>query len=255
MRLLRHAPFFLFAVAVTVNAQTNIAIQIQALPLKVHTPSDGSLVGGPDGTPSDPLRFAALQGKPGQSTATRFVVDGSNKAGSQYPDIEYYSLIREDKLEGFSGGPLYLDLDLTPDANVSSYAQCLETTTIYVAKGRDGKTYKYNVATQIDVAGNWTIDGISPKEEWASSGLQTAPLDPNVSHHIRIAYSFNLERHTKSILSYTVDGETFNLPASFQNLAGERSSWSPGIFTQWQWGLNKAFGAFSVLVDNGTYSY
>jgi hypothetical protein len=255
MRILRVAPISLFAVAVTVSAQTYIATQIQALPLRVHTPSDGSLVGGPGGTPSDPLRYAALQGKPGQSTATRFVVDGSNKAGNQFPDIEYYSVIRADNLEGFSSGPLYLDLDLTPDANVSSYAQCLETTTIYVATGPDGETYKYNVATQIDVAGNWTIDGISPQEEWANSGLQITPLTPGVSHHIRIAYSFNLESHTKSILSYTVDGETFNLPASFQNLAGEPSNWSPGIFTQWQWGLNKAFGAFSVLVDNGTYSY
>lgn len=255
MRILRSASFFLFAVTVSVNAQTYIATQVQALPLNVHTPSDGSLVGGPNGTPSDPLRYAALQGKAGQSTATRFVVDGSDKAGSQYPDIEYYSHIQEDNLNGYNGGQLYLDLDLTPDNNVSSYAQCLETTTIFVAKGPDGKTYKYNVATQIDVAGNWTIDGISPQEEWASSGLQITPLIPGVSHHIRIAYSFNLEKHTKSIWSYTVDGMTYNLPASFQNLAGERSSWSPGIFTQWQWGLNKAFGAFSVLVDNGTYSY
>jgi hypothetical protein len=255
MKILRNTLFSLFATAITVSAQTNIATQIQALPLTVHTPSDGSLVGGPGGTPSDPLRFAAIQGKPGQSTATRFVVDGSNRAGTQYPDVEYYSLIPAKKLNGFSAGPLYLDLDLTPDASVSSYAQCLETTTIYVAKGPDGETYKYNVATQIDVRGNWTIDGISPKNGWANSGLRTPPLDPGVSHHIRIAYSFNLDTHIKSIWSYAVDGETFNLPASFQNLAAQPSTWSPGIYTQWQWGLNKAFGAFSVLVDNGTYSY
>jgi hypothetical protein len=229
-----------------------VASQIQSLRLGVNIPSNGSLVGGPDGTPSDPLRYAAIQST--TSTGTRFVVDGSTRTGTQYPDVEYYSIIPTADLKGWTSGPLYLDFDITPDTNTPLYAQCLESTTILVAKGPDGKVYKYNVATQLDVAAGWVIEAINPAESWSSTGFRTGPLAVNEASHIRIAYSFNLEKHTKSIISYAVNGVVYKLPASFQNLPAQPSTWEQGLYTQWQWGLNKLFGDYGVLVDNATYA-
>ena len=48
-----------------------------------HIPSDGSLVGGPDGTPTDPARIDVLSSSVKGDTSMLFLVEGTTKP----PDI------------------------------------------------------------------------------------------------------------------------------------------------------------------------
>jgi len=201
-----------------------------------HIPSDGSLVGGPDGTPTDPARIDVL-----------FLVEGTTKSGSQYPDGEFYP-------DGgiktqFGGGPVAAGWNFTLLTPLS-LVEVLEFSLLFV----DGEGYEYNGAFQIRAAdGNFMVS--SDNSPWTDTKMSGGLVVLGYSNELVVDYDFDTINKVRKVLSISFNGKTYSVPTAMQTASAVKTNWAHGIFLpQHQLGQTAAGGIIVTKLDGCTIS-
>jgi hypothetical protein len=183
--------------------------------VKHHIPSDGSKVGGTTGTPSDPTYIAAIPSLRGDSVL--YAVQGNNRAGTNWPDGEFYTSIPS----SFSGGAVSTRWEFAIDSNPSN-AQAIEFTMIWIHKG-----YAYNGAFEI-LMSNGHLLVSSFNQPWTDTKA-AVPIPAQYIHHTLVVnYDFDIEKQERTVVSVTLDGKNHKI---HQTVKATASKWKNDEFT------------------------
>jgi hypothetical protein len=143
-------------------------------------------------------------------------------------------------------GRVSLEYDILTDANAPAQAQAIETD-IRIC---DPNGYNYNGSFQINYQQGGEIQVYTAPVPWANTGLMPGKHPPMVTRRCRIAYAFDVVKHTISTLTAVIDGVTYAIPVTLQNVPGQLLNWVPGIYVQLQSDLAANGGSFSLGYRN-----
>lgn len=87
----------------------------------------------------------------------------------------------------------------------------------------------YNFSAQINYAEGGMLQISKANGEWIDTGWVCGKLAANVWSTISLFYSFDTTKKTYSIVSVTVAGQSFQIPATLQNLSASPLAWQDGI--------------------------
>jgi hypothetical protein len=220
----------------------NLQLQIKAM----HLPQDGSDVAGP-GQPCNPL-IAILQPPidPTKSTAVLIGCQGSDLKGTLWPDVECYNPTPIDT--GYAGGIFYIDHDFA----LIGPGQAHECSPIFVANG-----LMANCSTQIELS-NGKVDFATSNNSWGFSGatLPLAELIEGALLHLRVGYSIDWAKKTRSMLSVAFNGGKAQPTAgAVQNLPLTATNWASDLTLQLQRAIKPPFDFSGALYDHVELSY
>jgi hypothetical protein len=207
-------------------------------PWKTHFPTDGSEIGG-----VDPASFGFFV-VPGEKQSVLMNMSGTKTPGG-FPAWMLYpaSPIQLPAAEPTMN--MELEFKLWVDQNTQTAANVIETDTIFVIKGADGKTYSYNCSAQVVIASGMLEVG-SPNAGWFLTGIKVADFLPNTEYTVRISYTVNTVTHVGSVNSYTVNDTAYIVPSAGLNVPGAVSTWTPGAYLQLQQGSLPASMPFTL---------
>lgn len=211
---------------------------------KFHKPSDGSKVGGTSGIPTDPL-FMTLGPnfvtEPASVTEIGFIVSGTNKAGTQYPDGEFYNSFDSD----FAGGPVTAVWNFKLLSEPSA-VQAFETTLIWT----DSDGYSYNGAFQIQYPQGGHVEVSSFNNPWTDTTI-VAPLPKDQSSHsLEVDYVFDVVKKNRVVSGFMLDGKSYTIPALFQNAPATKMGWAVKQFVpQFQLDQTQTGGLIVATLD------
>ena len=221
---------------------SNLQLQIKSM----HLPQDGSGVAG-RGQPCNPL-IAILQPPydAAKSTAVLIGCQGSDLKGTLWPDVEAYN--PRPIATGFESGTFFLDHDFVLIGN----GQAHECSPIFVANG-----LMANCSTQIELS-NGKVDFATTNYSWGFSGvtLPLAELIEGAQLHLRVGYSVDWAKKTRSMLSVAFQGGKVQpTDAAVQNLSLTATSWASGLTLQLQRAIKPPFNFSGALYDHVGLSY
>jgi hypothetical protein len=185
-----------------------------------HNPLDGSLIGG--AMPKEYILMTAVPGAP------RGILLGVN--GAAWATMEAYCLPRPNFVtKGF--GVTTETFTLTIDH--LGAAQIREFDLIRIIRLADGTVWHFDGSIQIVIAtGMIQVDSAPPAlpklPTWVDTGvtIPASALTPDVPHLIAITHKSDPVAKTHSVISISVDGVVYAIPAAFQNLPATPSNWS-----------------------------
>jgi hypothetical protein len=214
-------------------------------PWKVHFPTDGSQIGGVD---PETYGYSIV---PGSKPSLLMSMEG-NTAPPGFPAWMAYpaSPIQLPAAEPTMN--IELSFSLWVDSNTKTAANVIETDTVFVIKGADGKTYSYNGSAQVIIASGLLEVG-SDGAGWQSTGIRIPAFTPNVKHKIRISYQINTVTHLISVVSYAVDDVVYAVPVANQNVVATVSTWTLGAYLQLQQGSLPAGNPWTLRFTHFKY--
>ena len=111
----------------------------------------------------------------------------------------------------------HLQLGLTFFVSSVSVIQAIEIDT----KITDANQVTFDGSLQFDYSQSETLTFVQVDKKgggWVNTGISVDKFAPNVEHTVLIEYEFNSVAKTHSVVSITIDGVFYALPASLQNL-------------------------------------
>lgn len=165
-------------------------------------------------------------------------------SGSAWADVLWYKQVAPVP----SATHYLLDYWVKPNPDTLTHAEALEFDFVQIVNGR-----KYDVSNEIHYSGqpHWdTWDGANLR--WVHTNVPCPKLDPNAWHRIKIlAERVGNQTHN---ISYTVDGETYQVPTQYawHNTRITGSSTAQNV--QVQLDTNANAGTASEYVDSITLS-
>jgi hypothetical protein len=200
-------------------------------PWKTHVASDGSGIGGVD---PKTYGFTVV---PSKKPSVLMASAGTTKPGG-YPAWMLYPASPVPIQSLASVITAELSFSIWVDQLTAAAANVIETDTIFIFKGADGKTEHYNGSAQLVLGSNgWALEVGTGTGGWQKTGAVIPALAPNVKHKIKIAYTLDTVKHTVSVTSYTVDGATYLVPPANQLQPTTPTTWALGAYLQLQQGL------------------
>lgn len=143
--------------------------------------------------------------------------------------------------------------NMQTDANIGQ-AQVIEAEARYYFTDSHGQGWTANNCVQFNqVNPKGMVQAYaSPTNVWANTGIVLPNFLPNTRYSIRLNYLVDTVGKTSSILSLEFNGVTYPFPSMFQKvpMVQMTPAWTPGIYDQFQLGLNAAGGGFSIGIDH-----
>jgi len=216
--------------------------QLELLPWQKHLPNDGSQIGGTMPTAADVVPV------PGPTPGVMVFVKGP-----AYATVEGYITRPNFVTRGFP----YTTFNYTivVDDRTAGQAQVIETDLIRIVKHTDGSVFKYDGSFQINIMEGWMlqVDGPAPTAgapSWKDTGIIIPALAPNVPHTVSIKHFSDTVKRVHSVLSATIDGVVYPIPAAMQNIPATPSTWAPDTdLPQVQLTTNKGGGGYAVILS------
>ena len=174
-------------------------------------------------------------------------------AGVGYTDM--MAATHRPLVAAFDPSNIYYSLyyNLQTDANIGN-AQVIESEARYYFTDSSGQGWGVNNCVQFNqVNPKGMVQAYeSPTNVWANTGIVLPNFLPNTRYSIRINYLIDTVGKTSSILSLEYNGTTYPFPSQFQKVPMIKMTpaWTPGVYVQFQLGLDAAGGAFSIGCDH-----
>ena len=154
-------------------------------------------------------------------------------------------------------GKLSLSFNLSVDPRANECAQALEFDTRVSIQDGSGK-WNYNGSSQFNQAGGGAWQIVDANGDWVDTGFRPGKFTPLVKYPIKIDYSFDVTKHTSSVLGISIGGDInqrFLVPAHMQNLAASNLGWADSCSLQVQLDLNSSGGAYSIYMRDIQYEW
>jgi hypothetical protein len=123
-------------------------------------------------------------------------------------------------------GHLQMGISFFVDADSLANAQAIEMDT----KITDANQITYDGSLQFDYsqsATNAVVEIVGAKGGWVETGIIIPKFAPNVEHSVLIEYEFNSAAKTSSVVSITIDGTLYPMPANLSNIPGSTNAPHP----------------------------
>jgi hypothetical protein len=219
----------------------------QTATLALHTPNDGSNIGG-----NQPTNYGYNPASTNPNAPTGIDV---YVGGGPFATVMMYT--ERPLLYAAPVGPnLQVDFDLFVGPSVSNL-QLIQTDSIIVTP--DEFWYNGSLQLNLDEGGQFQIVDVNGL--WVDVPF-AAPGIPSVGkHHYTVKYTWDDTAHTISVVSIAFDSFVYKVPANLQNVPVQTKVWAPGVSYQLQITLNGAVPAApsvttaSVTVDNLTNTF
>lgn len=143
--------------------------------------------------------------------------------------------------------------NMQTDANIGS-AQVMECEARYYFTDSSGQGWGVNNCVQFNqVNPKGMVQAYaSPTNVWANTGIVLPNFLPNTRYSVRLNYLVDTVGKTASTLSLEYNGTNYPFPSLFQKVPMIKMTpaWTPGVYVQFQLGLDSAGGQFSIGYDH-----